>query len=50
VTVQHSTYFLHWHWPGGIDALFLAAATGAAAQIMEENWGINTDRFPLYFS
>jgi hypothetical protein len=28
----------------------LAAATGAAAQIMEENWGINTDSFSLHFS
>jgi hypothetical protein len=43
-------YFLRWHCPGGIDALFLAAATGAAAQIVEENLGINTERFPLYFS
>jgi hypothetical protein len=27
----------------------LAAATGAAAQIMEENLGINTSRFAVFF-
>jgi hypothetical protein len=27
----------------------LAAATGAAAQIMEESLGINTDHFPVFF-
>jgi hypothetical protein len=28
----------------------LAAATGAAAQITEDNWGINADHLLVYFS